>query len=166
MRDTDIAWLAGIIEGEGTIIIPSDKKLQVNIIVGMTDKDVVQRCHEITGIGTFRSSWTKQGNKQNYKWCVYKQKDVARILLAIVPLMGERRKKRIEEAAEIFHERFRWRNCPACEILFQPSGRWDCLYCSDCKEKHSYTIQNMKRKRALQQIQNLHIWTPPKKEDK
>jgi hypothetical protein len=49
MTATDIAWLAGIIEGEGTFGRKGHPAGQVR--VQMTDEDVIDRLHSLTGVG-------------------------------------------------------------------------------------------------------------------
>lgn len=108
----DIAWVAGIIEGEGCISVRHAKDSQkaksprpwVVCTVAMNDFDVVQRLHDVTGIGNVcraRVYPQKPSWNPTLKWTVAKQKDLARLLLAIAPLMGERRRQKTLEAAGV-----------------------------------------------------------------
>lgn len=99
MTPFDIAWLAGIIEGEGSFTI---RPGGVQLKVAMTDRDVVERMHAVAGVGFVNGPYiSKRGNRKPlWRWDVHRSPDVARILLAIAPLMGERRRGQIEAAAD------------------------------------------------------------------
>jgi hypothetical protein len=49
LTDIDQAWLAGIVEGEGTFSRPNSRWGLVRVV--MTDKDVIDRLATMTGIG-------------------------------------------------------------------------------------------------------------------
>jgi intein/homing endonuclease len=100
MDREDIAWFAGLFEGEGTIVLPSANN-STSMAIFMTDRDVLERIHEITGTGSVRGPYyDKRGSNRKpiYKWATNKHADVVRLLLAIYPLMGERRRSRIADA--------------------------------------------------------------------
>lgn len=104
-KQIDIAWAAGIIEGEGTFSIGKDRTKSV--IVRMTDKDVVLRLRSIFG-GNFTGPHvylSAPGRKPLYRWSVSRREEVVELLRAILPHMGERRTKRIKELLE-FDEKF------------------------------------------------------------
>lgn len=65
------------------------------------DGDVVERLKTVTGSGCLYMTPARENRKPIYTWLVSNRREVARILLAIAPLMGERRKARILEAAEV-----------------------------------------------------------------
>ncbi|MCA1843275.1 MAG: hypothetical protein LC792_08815 [Actinobacteria bacterium] len=102
MDMVDIAWLAGLVEGEGTIVLPSAYPNSVALTVFMTDQDVLLHALDVTEAGSVRGPYfdKRPGSKRKpiYKWSVTGRQEVARILLAIYPLMGERRKQRIADA--------------------------------------------------------------------
>lgn len=105
MTPTEIAWLAGIVEGEGTILVRG--RTGVSVKVAMTDEDVVRRLHEVTGVGLLGGPfWSNNSTKPVWRWDLHRGEDVARILLAIYPLMGVRRGARIAEAADRLASRF------------------------------------------------------------
>jgi hypothetical protein len=97
----EIAWVAGIFEGEGTINFPRGDGYP-SIRIAMTDEDVVRRLREVTGVGTIitRTKLAKAHHKQQWQWNVCARRDVARVLCAIAPLLGKRRRDRTAEAAE------------------------------------------------------------------
>ena len=92
MNSVDAAWVAGIIEGEGTIhIVKTEGKPR--IAVGMTDEDVVRALHQKTGVGYVYGPYDKDnwGNKEFYQWIVQKREDVRSIINEILPFLYSRR---------------------------------------------------------------------------
>ena len=77
MQDTDLAWLAGIWEGEGSILLYSrpvnDKRIQISPLVTMTNTDVsiVNECRKIIDQMGCNFSWReyKPKGKDSYKTC-------------------------------------------------------------------------------------------------
>lgn len=85
----DIAWVAGIIEGEGSIQTRSNAN-GLNVVVQMTDEDVIRRLRDVTSIGRvsgpYKSSTLRldgELKKLRWFWLVGRKEEVARLLLAI-----------------------------------------------------------------------------------
>lgn len=103
MSQVDIAWAAGLIEGEGSF--SCSRRNRPFIQIQMCDKDVLEQIQQRTGMGNVTGPYAgSQGlgvgpRKPTYSWKVYKQRDVWRLLLAIAPLLSERRRARIMELA-------------------------------------------------------------------
>ena len=53
MTTNELAWVAGIFEGEGCLYKDPRRKKDHKLQVVMTDKDIVERLHRITGVGIF-----------------------------------------------------------------------------------------------------------------
>lgn len=95
---TDIAWAAGLIEGEGCFTLHSDMK-RPYFLLDMTDKDVLERFQEVFPNTNLRGPY-KHKNKEHHKprWrvdaygdaCVY-------IMQSVYPYMFTRRKEKIDE---------------------------------------------------------------------
>jgi hypothetical protein len=98
---TDLAWLAGIIEGEGYI---GFEKNGYRLQLDMTDEDVVLRAYELMGVGTFRVKPTPENRKTIFRWSVRKKEDVVYILYNIQPFMGNRRGARIAEIIKDYED--------------------------------------------------------------
>lgn len=109
ISDTDIAWLAGLLEGEGTFRLQSrsyykkDGKLYgpyqyPRLSVGMTDEDVIQHARQIIGTGKIYRSVDKRDttHKPIYTLVVSTTNDVLYLCRLLLPHMGERRKQQIE----------------------------------------------------------------------
>lgn len=89
MTDSEIAWVAGIVEGEGYIA-----KDRCRLAVVMTDRDVIERLHQTTGLG--KAIYDRPGRKIHHKpdsiWYVYRREHVTHILTLIIPWLGARRR--------------------------------------------------------------------------
>lgn len=100
MDPMHIAWVAGIIEGEGCISMHREAGWSVR--VSMTDEDVIQRCHAFTGMGTLRMSEPRGSQtKRVYTWSVLDKRSVARLLMAIYPVLGRRRREAVSRLSEV-----------------------------------------------------------------
>lgn len=101
MAGTEIAWLAGLLEGEGCFSFEPGK---LAVTLAMTDRDVVERAAAITGVGTVISRRrTKPDRKDQWVWRTRRLRDAAGIMQMIAPYMGARRRSRIEEALTQAH---------------------------------------------------------------
>ena len=90
-----LAWLAGLIEGEGYIA-----KGKVFLRVRMTDWDVVQRCHDTFKVGYLRGPVEgneKKKHKPMYEWTITRRQDFYELLSVLYPKLGLRRQERIRE---------------------------------------------------------------------
>lgn len=96
--NVDIAWTAGIFEGEGSIVFGQGRSVALS--TQMTDKDVIERMHQITRVGTVGGPYDYRGNKTTWTWRVHAMADVRLLLLIWYPLLGERRRSRALAALE------------------------------------------------------------------
>jgi len=95
----EIAWVAGILEGEGCFSI---NKNSPAIRLGMTDLDVVERARSIlkknAKINTPQSAIGKNGNLLKQRYLLTLIGNIAiQWMMTIYPLMGFRRKMKIQE---------------------------------------------------------------------
>lgn len=97
----DIAWLAGIIDGEGSIFIMKqgrkDRDREFNYIlrvsVQSSDGIMAQECMKITGLGACFDAITAKENQSNtYKWQVSGKK-AAHVLENILPYLRVKREQ-------------------------------------------------------------------------
>lgn len=107
MPERHIYWLAGIFEGEGWF---SSHKDGANIVRGslavkMTDEDTIKRLKALTGIGSIHGPYQPKGNRKlTWTWRVAKRGDVFRLMLAMYPLLSERRKEQLSQCFEEMYE--------------------------------------------------------------
>jgi hypothetical protein len=105
-QSLQIAWAAGLFEGEGCITLsePIDKRngMQHSYIaleLRMTDKDVVDRFHEVVGyIGNMHyAKGQTVKHKGVWGWRCTRRADCIKVILMFWPYLGERRKARAIE---------------------------------------------------------------------
>lgn len=49
MTPEEVAWVAGLLEGEGYFSISSARHRQARVVCSMTDEDVVRKLHVLAG---------------------------------------------------------------------------------------------------------------------
>lgn len=96
--NTERAWAAGLFEGEGWITDRDKNGVQIGL--GMTDRDVVERFAEIAGYGNVRVKIDTRAeqNKTMFIWEAKKTSEVMRILSFMLPYFGVRRWSRAMSA--------------------------------------------------------------------
>ncbi len=90
LLDTDKAYIAGIIDGEGCLVIrhQNNKRSYYPIIqVCNTDYKMVSYLLTVTGIGSICTGKQFGNRKEYYKWTVAKSVDVYALLDAISPYL-------------------------------------------------------------------------------
>lgn len=96
LTDVQVAYLAGIYEGEGSCAITSGRAIRVEIV--MTDQDVIHNIRNITGLGSVKSVAPRaEKHKTAYRWSIG-SKDAVLFLEAIYPWLGQRRGDRALDA--------------------------------------------------------------------
>lgn len=99
-RDLDIAWLAGLYEGEGSLTNPPDSrgKHYARMYLSMTDEDVVRRAHEIAGVGQVNGPYMHhRGTKPYWQWGIQRRAHVIQFMQMIYPYLGDRRRAKVDE---------------------------------------------------------------------
>lgn len=96
--EADIAWAAGLFEGEGCIRhAPGKRGVTRRLTLVSTDLDVLQRFVAIVGVGTIRvRARPNPAHRIQYVWQVGKWREVAPTLQAFLPYLGERRTKKAQ----------------------------------------------------------------------
>ncbi|AYQ99129.1 HNH endonuclease [Mycobacterium phage BaboJay] len=108
MNEVECAWVAGILEGEGSFTLGAagqrkhGKRIQqLQVTCGMTDEDTIRKLHRIAGIGNVylerRKDPRREHAKQLYVWQASKRLDIVPFLHQIRPHMSLRRGARIDE---------------------------------------------------------------------
>jgi hypothetical protein len=114
LNESDIAWLAGLLEGEGTFCSHRAKRkrkrwalmtVQVRVQIQMSDRDVVARVAKLTGaslLGPYSNIRSKKpslrGNAPLPCWVVsIVGAKAEQLCAAIYPLMGSRRQAQIRQ---------------------------------------------------------------------
>lgn len=106
----EIAWAAGLFEGEGSIILKRDLRgwSYGYLVVGITDKDVLVRFASICGAGHLTNENGNRVRRPHYKprydWQCTRHDDVGRLLELFLPWLGERRKRRAIYVASVVND--------------------------------------------------------------
>ena len=126
--DQELAWLAGLLEGEGTFFTVRSQPAGCRrsyfyplVALGMTDADVVARVAGIFGVG-WRLVSNTRGKKKYYR-TVATGSRAANIMRAILPFMGERRAAKIREVLAAYDSRPRSGNTRASSCALAAHGR-------------------------------------------
>lgn len=100
-RREDLAWVAGIIEGEGYFLLVQDRcgRWYPKVRVQMNDRDVLERMQAITGFGRIVESNppSRPQSSPIIRWNVERQHEAYALMVAIYPWMCVRRALRIRE---------------------------------------------------------------------
>lgn len=120
----DLAWLAGLFEGEGYIGLR--RSYQPVLQLDMTDQDVIDRVLVVAGVGYLRPPKMLPSGKTCYRWSVTSSKDAAALLMTLYPLLGVRRQAAGRAAL------LAWRDTSGA----RRSGAWR------CGQGHEMTVEN------------------------
>jgi hypothetical protein len=108
MTEVEIAWLAGLLEGEGCFSVTQRLEhnrltTRVSVVLVMTDEDVVYRAQALTGLGRlyYDARDKVPNNKPVYIWRVAVVAEVVPLLQCLLPYMGHRRTARINQALAV-----------------------------------------------------------------
>ena len=104
-RCSDLAWLAGLMEGEGSFFpgSPSSPNLPV-MQVAMIDEDVVTRAAALLGVKTLRVGARREEWKATYVARVRGAPAVA-WMMALRPHLGRRRRAQVDRALSSYAPR-------------------------------------------------------------
>jgi hypothetical protein len=98
MRDTELYWLAGLLEGEGSFMRPPPSSPNQPVIgLQMTDEDVIEKVSSLVGVGYRRVRYNHPEWKPVYALQVRGGRAV-RLMRELSPFMGERRRGQIDRA--------------------------------------------------------------------
>lgn len=102
-----LAWLAGLLEGEGYFCLGTqnkyDKQKRIMIAIRMTDRDIIEKVARIFDARIqFKRAQTKTWKEV---WCaeIYGRKAID-LMVLLYPYMGTRRKARINEIIAYWNE--------------------------------------------------------------
>jgi hypothetical protein len=103
VNDVEIAWAAGLFEGEGCFTVQRQRQYPPYVYVypqaslGMTDEDMVRRFHAIVGVGNVSPMIVdKRGYKPMWRWQAYGE-PVLGVIEMLGPYLGQRRRERALE---------------------------------------------------------------------
>lgn len=133
--DTDVAWAAGLFEGEGSIEVNREplSRTGVRLHLNTTDLDVLEHFAEVVGCGRVREvtapSIVKPHWKTCWAWQIARADECSRLLREWLPYLGSRRSARAQEALDLLAEKeaARWRTCHCGRHFSATRGnQWAC----------------------------------------
>jgi hypothetical protein len=96
----DIAWVAGVFEGEGTIRVRRGN-YGAQVSIRMDDRDVIERIHSVMGFGNFYQTEERRTSGRvvtQYNYQLGSAEYVIAFLTAVLPWLGTRRRAKAQEA--------------------------------------------------------------------
>jgi hypothetical protein len=108
---SDLAWLSGLFEGEGSIQLRPVGRPQLQII--MTDEDVLRRVLVVAGVGHITGPRRLPSGKDAWRWSVTRTEHAVGLAMAMYSFLGQRRQARIREVLSA------WRAAPV-QKRFKP----------------------------------------------
>lgn len=96
----DAAYMAGLFEGEGSIVLHSNNS-SVTLSIGMTDKDVLEYFQELAGVGKISDIRYGYGNSLNKKpfwtYTVCNFEEVQYLIAIMWYWLGDRRREQCKK---------------------------------------------------------------------
>ena len=101
MKTEEIAWAAGLLEGEG--YFGAGDRRYPYISIEMTDKDVLKKLRQVFPFGEIKTiDNTRKNGIESYRMYLSSQEKVKDIIKKIRPWMGTRRKQRMDELIQMY----------------------------------------------------------------
>jgi hypothetical protein len=97
----DIAWVAGVFEGEGCIRVRKGGHYGAQVSIRMDDQDVIERIHSTMGFGNLYEAQERRAGGRvvtQYNYQLAAAEHVIAFLTAVLPYLGARRRAKAEEA--------------------------------------------------------------------
>lgn len=129
-RLVQVAWAAGLFEGEGTIGYQEQNgRIRVRFALATTDLDVLEHFREAVGCGYINGpKWRELSTKPIWLWAATSRADAALLSDLLYPFLGDRRRSALERA---------WH-----EFANQPEPRHWRAELTHCKRGHAFAVTN------------------------
>ena len=114
----NLAWLAGLLEGEGSFQFRNGRSLRIQ--VAMTDEDVVRRAHQVTGGGNVSGPYVRGEYKPQWLFTVTRSLDAYALMVALLPWMGARRRR---DMTRLISEWTQWQQVGRVEAYRQIAAK-------------------------------------------
>ena len=93
--DVELAWLAGLLEGEGCFSVAVENKRPTGISLNMTDLDIVARVAGWWGVSYNSPRNKEEHHKEQYR-CTLRGQPSVDLMIKLKPYMGIRRSQKID----------------------------------------------------------------------
>ena len=150
MTGEEVAWLAGLYEGEGTCVaLHKNGRAPMRLVIGMTDRDVIEKVQKIAGCGWVGTRAGSGTHKDLHVWAVGGEA-ARQVAEAIYPHLGKRRQDRLALAIGLMtslrverndHLLMKQLRCPKCggqRTRYPRSNgyyRYDCRPCENASAR-------------------------------
>lgn len=98
IRESNLAWAAGLFEGEGCIQFSGKNSVILNVT--STDMDVIHRLQDLFGGYVYGPRTRKNSKKPFWEWQLRVAEDVHCVLVPMISWLGERRTEKAYQALE------------------------------------------------------------------
>lgn len=109
MKNADLYWLAGWLEGEGSFRAqiqrrPTGEYPRFHIVAHSIDEDVVRRAEQIAGYVSGPYGPYTENRQAFWVWQEKQRDKVFELITLLYPLMGERRQKQMDAMLSVSTE--------------------------------------------------------------
>jgi hypothetical protein len=98
MMNTDLWWVAGLLEGEGSFLLKRAGGTTLVVQCAMTDLDIIERLAGLCGGSFYPVARQKAHHKDAWSWSLRGQ-PAYDLMRDLYPMMGQRRQGQIMRAA-------------------------------------------------------------------
>jgi hypothetical protein len=143
MNDLQLGYVAGIYDGEGSVIIQTqnNSSKHASVKVKSTDLDILEKLQSFTEMGNINGPYQEliENRKPYWNWNVYKMKDVKEFLTIVQPLVSKRRQADMKVALALIDTKLdRAIICSNCQEEFIGTHH-RARFCSKrCQNQWSY----------------------------
>ena len=147
--DVEIAWVAGLLEGEGHFGVTYDKRA-IRVTCSMTDQDTIIKLHSIVGGRLQSPADPSGGRKRIYPWNLSVREEVVALITELRPYMSSRRQGAIDEMLQYDKDHpkspSRSGRPPAHGTYSRYTSKKYACRCPDCKKANTLHMREYKRK--------------------
>jgi hypothetical protein len=125
----DVAWAAGLFEGEGCISLSNKGGPAARLSVSMTDEDVIRRFHKVVRVGyVYKTALRNPRYKQQWCWSAHSHEACQFVIAMLWRWLGSRRRGRAHEVLKTYNG--------------APRRGWHHARKTHCKHGHEFSQQN------------------------
>jgi len=98
-KDPNVAWAAGLFEGEGCFSFGSGDtgNRSLRAMITMTDLDVLEKFQSVVGMGTIRKRKLNPPHKQQWSWYINSFLEFQSLAVMLWPWLCSRRRAKLQE---------------------------------------------------------------------
>jgi hypothetical protein len=100
MTEVELAWVAGLLEGQAGFLREDD--LGIRVQIELRDGAVLERMRDLTGLGTvggpFPDEFARDKPRQYHRYVAGEARGLVALLDALQPHFGDTTRKRVHEA--------------------------------------------------------------------